>query len=424
MAKKTIRQFTGLAPPIIALAAVFAFVLGGCDEMTPDAQTGTLSTAPAPYDPDTTPQCTAPRVPSSGAGVKWRLVRDEDPSKYWNGSFFDVTWGSGRFVTVGLHRLKGDGNHWRTIYHSNDGERWIVASDNAYPLILSDPELVRPIVKSVVWSGSRFVAVGPSHVILYSNDGDRWTPASESIAVWAPWEAGNTPGGYGFTDVTWGGSRFVAVNGDSRRGRTILYSSDGDHWEKASRSVANPHNPFAASIDSHTLSGVASNGSLFVAVGIHGTILYSSDAHNWTEASDDFPLFAFFGDVTWGGDRFVAVGSNNLTFGAPPIAYSHDGKRWTEARYSRVSSRYDDVSLNAVTWSGDLFIAVGGRSITDASGARAGSGVILYSRDGNCWSEASVGNDTGLNGVTWGNGRFVAVGGDHGSQGGVVFVSP
>ncbi|MDT7910160.1 MAG: hypothetical protein RQ912_09555, partial [Thermus sp.] len=54
--------------------------------------------------------------------------------------------------------------------------------------------------------------------------------------------------------------------------------------------------------------------------------------------------------------------------------------------------------LNGVTYGNGLFVAVGSR------------GTILTSRDGVNWTEQTSGTGNRLNGVTYGNGLFVAVG--------------
>jgi hypothetical protein len=82
----------------------------------------------------------------------------------------------------------------------------------------------------------------------------------------------------------------------------------------------------------------------------------------------------------------VAVGLHGAILTSP------DGVNWT-ARASGTSNW-----LNGVTYGNGLFVAVGG------------GGAILTSPDGVNWTRRASGTSNFLNGVTYGNGLFVAVG--------------
>ena len=94
--------------------------------------------------------------------------------------------------------------------------------------------------------------------------------------------------------------------------------------------------------------------------------------------------------ATWGGGRFVAVGDKST------IVYGDGDAAWT-----RVDTGGEALSdLFAVASSGSRFVAVGE------------TGAVVYSADGNRWTEASdTATEQWLGAVTWGGGRFVAVGG-------------
>ncbi len=104
-----------------------------------------------------------------------------------------------------------------------------------------------------------------------------------------------------------------------------------------------------------------------------------------------------FQDVTWSESlsRYVAVGYVRGIGGV--IMYSADGNSWTEA--DRTAEELSDV-----TWSESIgrFVAVGTE------------GFLVHSSDGISWSEAVSGTSYWLGGVAWGEsaGRFVAVGRD------------
>jgi len=137
--------------------------------------------------------------------------------------------------------------------------------------------------------------------------------------------------------------------------------------------------------------------------------------------------------VTYGGGRFVAVGTKG-------VEVSADGAAWTPVP---LALGFD--ALVRVAWNGLLYVAVGdrGRVYTspdalewtlrttptqlDLAGLAAGGGVwvavgeretVLRSTDGLDWDEVHLESNGYLTSVTWTGSKFVAVG-----QGGTVLVS-
>ena len=94
--------------------------------------------------------------------------------------------------------------------------------------------------------------------------------------------------------------------------------------------------------------------------------------------------------VTYGGDKFVAVGYG----GTNRVMYSTDGLSWTAAAATEANS------WTSVTYGNGKFVAVG----YDGTGDR-----VMYSTDGISWTSASAPGDNGWYAVTYGNGKFVAV---------------
>lgn len=86
--------------------------------------------------------------------------------------------------------------------------------------------------------------------------------------------------------------------------------------------------------------------------------------------------------ATWTGDLFVAVGGIILT--------SPDGVQW--------SSQDPGVSVASVCWSGNKLVAVGGES------------TILTSPDGIQWTQRDIDTLCHLGGVIWTGEKFIAVG--------------
>ena len=211
-------------------------------------------------------------------------------------------------------------------------------------------------LESVAASGELFVAVGEEGTILRSSDGNNWSAARCNLDA-------------RFTEVIWGGGRFVAL-GDL----TIASSNDGDSWE----SSRTPRYVL--------LNGVAWGDGRFVAAGFDGAIVQSRDGRRWQPVLQRATRASLYG-IAWGGGRFVAVGSDGV------ILYSADGEHWQTARDGGTSTLYD------VVYNGERFVAVG-------------TGIILRSSDGERWdlSRSDLPHPEPLNDVVWSGERFVAVG--------------
>ena len=307
----------------------------------------------------------------SADGILWdtsgEVGGDGDPLPY----LVSVAWGDDRFVAVG---------HWPdSILHSPNGVEWQEARYRRYLSGLSD----------VIWDGNRFLAVG-HHSIGYSRDGDNWRRARDA-------------GEGQLHAVAWNGDRYVAVGLDG----LIMHSWDGELWSRA-----------ADSATTETLNDVAWNGERFVAVGRHGAIVHSSDGDRWQPASrpavpfrvaqpDDRSnaIYYSFEGIAWNGKRFVAVGFDHRDHGGT-VVHSGDGDRWElAADHDYLAGEH----FSATAWNGERFVAVSDRD-----------GTIMHSADGDRWEPAhETATFDPLSGVAWGNGRFVAVGGN-----GTIVTSP
>lgn len=161
--------------------------------------------------------------------------------------------------------------------------------------------------------------------------------------------------------MCWGKNIFVAVGIFSFSGinNSIIYSYDGINWY-----------PCETSIKSYYGIGtsICFNGNMFVSCGTKGdskitnNLGYSYDGINWTTFdSDIFPEGC--SSVTWGLDKFVAVGYN--TEGTEfLIAESEDGVNWIKQLVSKVSTlTIRSYSLNCVASSSIGFVA-GGDNLT------------------------------------------------------------
>jgi hypothetical protein len=198
----------------------------------------------------------------------------------------------------------------------------------------------------------------------------------------------------GLLGVTFGNGMFVAVGLDG----IILTSSDGANW--TSMTIDN------VSI----LNGVAYGNGMFLAIGMkknsggidYAVALTSTDGVRWSEG-DKLPGCTSSECVTFGNGVFLVGGvtaapqSGNPLF---PMCSSPDGVNWTP-----VQAPNGIDSVEGIAYGNHLFVAI------DVSGT------IMTSPDGAAWTIQKPGQGLSttspysLDGVAYGNNTFVAVGG-------------
>jgi len=279
---------------------------------------------------------------------------------------FSITAGN-RLVIVGI------GKFAVAIPNAAAGSSLFVAGFNFVPItvpgmpVTSRTSGTTQNLFGVAWSGTQFVAVGDSGIILTSPNGIAWTTRT----------SGTTSA---LRSVVWSGTQFVAVGVSG----IILTSPNGIAW--TSRTSGTTQSPF----------GVAWSGTQFVAVGESGIILTSTDGITWTSRTSGTTQHLF--GVAWSGTQFVAVGISGIILTSP------DGIAWT----TRTSGT--GLPLDGVNWSGTQFVAVGG------GGA---NGIILTSLDGITWTRQASGTTNRLFGVVWSGTQSVIVGAN-----GTILTSP
>ena len=174
-----------------------------------------------------------------------------------------------------------------------------------------------------------------------------------------------------------------ACGGTSATG-DIVVSKDAARWERKT-------NPTAGAV-----ADFAWNGTCAIAVGGSGAtnlLLRSTDMVTWTQQTVP-DATKVLSSVVWSSSLslFIAVGAGSIIWTSP------DGVTWT-AR----------TAANA----GTNFVAFA-NGIAIAGGSSGGNALIQYSTNGTSWTAASIDNATGygINGIVFGNGRWVAVGGE------------
>ncbi|MCM3633323.1 copper amine oxidase N-terminal domain-containing protein [Paenibacillus camelliae] len=292
------------------------------------------------------------------------------------------------------------------VYTSKDGVKWTTKSLDT-----------KASIQDFVWAKDRYIGVGNG--LFTSKDGISWTKQSQS-----PSEAN-------LNYLYYDGKQFIAfglIYNNGGVGKQVSYTSkDGVNWKKhdlsnlqtqvyliypvdggyaglaSNKTIDRPdgtYSLFSKDGISWTyglvgtsifgdFSGIATNGKRTVAVGAHGSIIYTDDGSNWKSAT---PLpYGKIGrtllfDVAWGANKFVATGNGG-------IYTSTNGVNW---KRENVLDEYGQ--LRDILWTGKFFIAA---SQVDG---------VYYSKDGVKWSKVkSVSTyDHWLNSMVWDGKRIVA----------------
>lgn len=141
-----------------------------------------------------------------------------------------------------------------------------------------------------------------------------------------------------------------------------------------------------------TLRSVAYGEGLFVAVGDRGTVLTSRGGRTWETQVTGAALT--FSSVVYGSGQFIAVGEQE-------IWGTTNGMAWNQR--TNYAAPLSQIHLTAASFGEDRFMAVGGTGI---------SGLALWSNDGQNWHFVNP-SSRGLLCVAYGDGQFVAAGGNY-----------
>jgi hypothetical protein len=259
-------------------------------------------------------------------------------------------------------------------------------------------------LQSVTYGNGQYVAVGDTGTILTSSDGLVWTSRTSGIItrLWS---------------VTYGNGLYVTV-GDSAR---ILTSANGINWTNR-----------VSGTNNNLVSVTYGNGQ-YVAVGNIFTCDFCLDH------SDSESVRISLNGITWSTDTTTGLNKNvygfdfitysnglyvvlrqwiyaydpgdNYPYFACDIVTSSDCKNWTTRWSTPIALLRFDEYLNSVTYGNGRWVAVGMGDVAANHNAT--------SLDGITWDSGSAFENTLPNSVTYGNGQFVAVGG-----GGAIYTSP
>ena len=199
-----------------------------------------------------------------------------------------------------------------------------------------------------------------------------------------------------------GGSYTIRVTVSDMKGGTVTktlavtVSDPLDNWTQRTSGT------------SADLFDIATDGTKLVAVGAGaGTYRTSTDGVVW--AGGTVGTNIYLRGIVWDGSQFLAAGQDYEIGGASPgwrgvIYTSPNGSSWTERFLG-------GVELRDIATSGSVHVAVGD------------GGTIWRSTNGTSWNPIPSPTGIDLKGVSYGDGKFVAVGsGSPGNAGGPVVV--
>ncbi|TYQ16601.1 UNVERIFIED_CONTAM: copper amine oxidase-like protein [Acetivibrio alkalicellulosi] len=168
---------------------------------------------------------------------------------------------------------------------------------------------------SITKGENTYIAVGENGYIKTSIDRQNWVSRNSNVP-------------YDLLDVTYGNPGFVVVHE-----KGIIFSSDAISWSKVLDT-------------SNSITAVAWNGNLYVAVGNNGQIFISTNGVEWNKSK--FVHSGNFTSIASNGHDFVAVDDKGI------IIYSNDGENWTSIRADGYFGK-----LNSVFWDSNRFIITG-----------------------------------------------------------------
>ena len=159
-------------------------------------------------------------------------------------------------------------------------------------------------------------------------------------------------------------------------GATILYSrADNLTWKPANGLTGEYH------FNSVIYAVLKSGGGIFVAVGNHGTIVFSDDGEHWFLAQGftggNADLMSVVQGECDGRDRFVAVGNHGT------IVFSDDGKSWVQAKFQTLHN----ILFTSVTYEASNFVAFVGGSLmySSYSSHSVANYPVGFSQNGTDW---------------------------------------
>lgn len=232
--------------------------------------------------------------------------------------------------------------------------------------------------------GEQWVAVGYGGRRMVSDDGINWTITKE-------WAVDGKDDSNNLMGAVRAEGKYVVVGGGGWSRETqaghILVSEDGRSWREVHK-APNRVNPIVHGED-------ADGNGRFLAGGPNRTLLYSDDGETWREGAaveaDGFPSWAmWFRHGVYGNGAYLFMGEGGAKKDFYWCATTKDG---TDVRFRKDLPKLRDVAFGAGT-----FVAVG-------------HGVIATSQDGWTWKTQERPESDKFSWIVWTGEAFLAGGG-------------
>ncbi|MCL2557584.1 MAG: InlB B-repeat-containing protein [Treponema sp.] len=249
-----------------------------------------------------------------------------------------------------------------------------------------------------------FVAVGTGGRVVRSDDGgENWSAVSGPV------------GGRTLEGIAYGNEMFIAVG---QQGRMMRSGSDGGSWTAINAGLSGNATSSATTsqfLEGEQIRGIAFGDGTFIAVGDNGRMARSTNGSDWFQITSAQSGFANnhinvpIRNIAFGNGTFIAVGFDGR------MARSSNGNgtgNWTRITGTTFGTRQ---AINDIAYGAGWFIAVADHGSMARSDDNGASWTAVAAR--NPANEATVGAGStfterqAINGIAFGDGRFVAVGG-------------
>jgi hypothetical protein len=276
---------------------------------------------------------------------------------------------SGGFGTVALNGVAEKPNVRSAVVGISAGNGIIYSSEDNGWQWTSRSSTANDTYNEVIWDpgfGS-FIGVGqnttPNGRILTSPDGITWTLGSF--------------GADALNDVVTDGTIAVAVGNNGKILTSLLATEFPGTWNSQT-----PAGSYSGNFEGITYD---ENSGLFIAVGSNGAIQTSPDGINWTARTAAASYTATFRDIVWfeKENLNVAIGPNNAGT-APEVQTSPDGITWTQ-QTTGIGNPPSIYPVRIKTTKYGLF----------AVGSGTGNPVMMFSKDGITWYDATIADFAG-----------------------------
>ncbi len=328
---------------------------------------------------------------------------------------------SGLFFASGVSRVQsGTVTESPVNLYSTDGSSWVQSAPQTGMEAQKDGVFFNNRLVSVgtlgsIWQSGSLTAGNHAPIIAAIDSQATLIPRSPiAFAVTASdadgdaltyhWDAGdgtanNTSRMFTHTWVAGGTYNLTVTVNDGKGGsvtstKTVQISDPAQTFTKVSGGLSTASGTVA-------LNGIASSGSLVVAVGDKGKVVTSTDGKAWTDRTISPSENLYLQSIAWDGTRFIAVGEDVNPAGTNFVGViytSTTGTLWTNP--TKLSPH--NSMLRSVASSGGTLFAGGDL------------GTLMRSTDGGAsWSKVSTGSLNlasahSVTGLAYGNGTFVA----------------